>query len=306
MNTSPRRKPVASAQDLTSKGATHFFATRQNGIGSIVLVLFAMVVGVAVWAEYRDQLLADPRYLIRADRIDVVGVPMWLRSDIKSESLRDWSFEGEFVSTDPQTPKRLARAFDMHPWVKRVLRVVISHPGAATVELICREPIAMVAVPGGLLAVDADAVVLPSADFSGEIAAQYPCIRGVESSPQGPAGSPWGDVVVEEGVGVVLAIGPEWKQLFLTECRPKREYDQNVLEAARWWGLHGPSGLVILYGSAPGQEKMSEPLAAEKVSRLQEILKRGEAVTGTIDLTRQRSSAEKKASPQSHASPASP
>jgi hypothetical protein len=63
---------------------------------------------------------------------------------------------------------------------------------------------------------------------------------------------------------------------------------------------------VILYGSAPGQEKMSEPLAAEKVSRLQEILKRGEAVTGTIDLTRQRSSAEKKASPQSHASPASP
>jgi len=104
MNTSPRRKPVASAQDLTSKGATHFFATRQNGIGSIVLVLFAMVVGVAVWAEYRDQLLADPRYLIRADRIDVVGVPMWLRSDIKSESLRDWSFEGEFVSTDPQTP----------------------------------------------------------------------------------------------------------------------------------------------------------------------------------------------------------
>ena len=129
MNTSPRRKPVASAQDLTSKGATHFFATRQNGIGSIVLVLFAMVVGVAVWAEYRDQLLADPRYLIRADRIDVVGVPTWLRSDIKSESLRDWSFEGEFVSTDPQTPKRLARAFDMHPWVKRVLRVVISHPG---------------------------------------------------------------------------------------------------------------------------------------------------------------------------------
>ena len=45
---------------------------------------------------------------------------------------------------------------------------------------------------------DADGVVLPSGDFTAESAAAYPRISGVESSPQGPEGSPWGDPVVEE------------------------------------------------------------------------------------------------------------
>ena len=122
--------------------------------------------------------------------------------------------------TDPELPNRLARGFDTHPWVKRVVRVTLADPPAAVVEVVCREPVAMIGVKGGLLAVDEEGVVLPSGDFTAEAAAEYPRISGVESSPQGPEGSRWGDPVVEEGAAVAGVIGPEWKSLGLVDLRP--------------------------------------------------------------------------------------
>jgi hypothetical protein len=48
----------------------------------------------------------------------------------------------------PDLERRLARAFDMHPWVKHVDRVETSHPASAVVTVTCREPVAMVRVEG--------------------------------------------------------------------------------------------------------------------------------------------------------------
>jgi hypothetical protein len=92
---------------------------------------------------------------------------------------------------------------------------------------------ALVGVKGGLLAIDAEGVVLPSADFTAESASLYPRIAGVESSPQGPEGSARGDPVVEKAAALVLAVGPEWKQIGLTECRPTRR------PGVRRWELVG-------------------------------------------------------------------
>jgi hypothetical protein len=149
--------------------------------------------------------------------------------------------------------------------VKQVVSVKPRHPAAAVVEVLCREPVAMVSVKGGLLAVDAEGVVLPSGDFTPESAAEYPRITGIDSSPQGPEGSSWGDMAVEEAAAVAVVIGPEWKSLGLVDCRPK------VASDARTWELVGPDGQVILFGSAPGQERDGEPSAAAKVARLKSL-----------------------------------
>jgi hypothetical protein len=149
------------------------------------------------------------------------------------------------------------------------------------VEVLGREPVAMVGVKGGLLAIDAEGVVLPSADFTAESAALYPRIAGVESSPQGPEGSAWGDPVVEEGAALALAVGPEWKQLGLTECRPVGR------AGFRRWELVGPPTRTILFGSAPGREAPGEPLAAAKIARLRAIEADPAAAeaNGPLDLT---------------------
>jgi hypothetical protein len=121
----------------------------------------------------------------------------------------------------------------------------------------------MVAVPGGLLAVDAEAVVLPSDDFTAESAAAYPRITGVPSGPQGAVGFPWGDPLVEEGAAVAAVVGPDWKTLGLTGCRPTGGGPM-----PRAWELFDEQGRTITFGSAPGHEAAGEPTAAAKLARL--------------------------------------
>ena len=167
----------------------------------------------------------------------------------------------------------------MHPWVRQVVRVELKHPAGAVVEVVCREPVAMVGVKGGLMAVDAEGVVLPSADFTAELAAGYPRVSGVESSPQGPEGSRWGDPMVEEGAVLAQVIAPEWRALELVECRPVME------RGARMWELVSASGRLILFGSAPGREAAGELSAAGKIARLKELVASAETSTDRIDLT---------------------
>jgi hypothetical protein len=200
-----------------------------------------------------------------------------VRSDLKTEALRNASLDGGLPLDAPELSRRLARAFEMHPWVRLVVGVTLRHPAAATVEVECREPVAMVGVKGGLLAIDAEGVVLPSADFTPESAAVYPRLGGIDSSPQGPEGTPWGDPLVEEGAAVAVAVGPEWKTLGFTECRPVGKHGQSR------WELVGPPPRVVLFGSAPGREAEAEPSAAAKIARLQTLAADS---TESLDLTR--------------------
>jgi hypothetical protein len=135
----------------------------------------------------------------------------------------------------------------------------------------------MIAVPGGLLAVDADGVVLPSEDFTAESAAAYPRITGVASGPQGAVGFPWGDPVVEQGAALAAAIGPDWGPLGLAECRAMIAKGEVVTA----WELVTGAGRTIVFGSAPGHERPGEPTAAAKIARLRTL----PAGDGTVDLS---------------------
>jgi hypothetical protein len=230
-------------------------------------VVLAAIVGVGwLWRQYGDVVGWAGDNLLEPAEIDVRGVAPWVRADIKTEALKAASLDRGLPLTDPDLANRLARAFDTHPWVKRVIDVRLVHPPAATIEIVCREPAAMVAVRGGLLAVDAESVVLPSDDFSADIAAEYPRLTGIDSSPQGPEGSRWGDVVVEEGAAIASVIGPDWKALGLVECKPV------IAAGVRRWDLIGPDAKTIRFGSAPGHEGAGEPSAALKAAALRALV----------------------------------
>ncbi|MEI6240398.1 MAG: hypothetical protein WCR51_08405 [Planctomycetia bacterium] len=265
MNVPQRRKPVV---EPTPNGSTvgAFLGRRRAGLGALAMVL-AAAVGIGwLWWRYGDAVGWAGDNLLEPARIEVRGVAPWVRADIKSEAIKAASLDRGLPLTDPELANRLARAFDTHPWVKRVIEVRLAHPPAAVVEIVCREPAAVVAVKGGLLAVDTEAFVLPSTDFSPETAAEYPRLTGIESSPQGPEGSRWGDVVVEEGAAVASVIGPDWQALGLVECKP-------VVEAGvRRWDLIGPEGKTIRFGSAPGHEREGEPSAALKAAALRKLV----------------------------------
>lgn len=277
MNVPHRRKPAAEPAREGSALAT-FLGRRRTGLLALAVVV-AAAAGVGwLWRQYGDAVDWAGDNLLEPAGIEVRGVAPWVRADVKAEALKAASLDRGLPLTDPDLANRLARAFDTHPWVRQVVNVQLSHPPAAVVEVVCREPAAMVAVKGGLLAVDAESVVLPSNDFSAEIAAQYPRLTGIESSPQGPEGSRWGDAVVEEGAAVASVIGPDWKALGLVEYKP-------VIEAGvRRWDLVGPDAKTIRFGSAPGHEREGESSAALKAAALRKLV--GQPLPdGAIDLT---------------------
>ena len=259
-----RRKPP-SVEPAAGGTVADFVSTRRAGLGAVAVVVAALAAGGLLWPRISDIVTWRDDAILRPEMVELRGVAPWVKSDVKTEALRTASLDGGVPIGDPELPNRLARAFDTHPWVKQVVSVKPRHPAAAVVEVVCREPVAMVSVKGGLLAVDAEGVVLPSGDFTPEAAAEYPRVSGIESSPQGPEGSAWGDTAVEEAAAVAVVIGPEWKSLGLVDCRPKAVVD------ARAWELVGPDGQVILFGSAPGQEREGEPSAAAKVARIKAL-----------------------------------
>ena len=281
MGAPPRRGRPVSVEEPESGGLSAFLTEHRAGLGAVAVVAAAALAGWAIWSRVSESTRMHHDVVLMPEAVELRGVAPWVRCDLKTEALRNASLDGGLPLDDPELARRLARAFEMHPWVKLVVDVSLRHPAAATVEVLCREPVAMVGVKGGLLAVDAEGVVLPSADFTAESASLYPRIAGVESSPQGPEGSAWGDPSVEEGAALTLAVGPEWKPLGLTECRPVGKY------GLRRWELVGPPPLTILFGSAPGREQPGEPSAAAKIARLRALEADPSAADaeGSLDLT---------------------
>jgi hypothetical protein len=278
MSAPARRGRQLPVDEIEDGSAGRFVGEHRAGLAAIAVLAVALAAGWAVWTRVADMARSRADAVLRPEAVELVGQAPWVRCDLKEESLRNASLDGGLPLDDPELPRRLARAFDMHPWVSRVVGVRLRHPAGATVEVVCREPVAMVAVKGGLLAVDAEGVVLPSADFSAESAARYPRIGGVQSSPQGPEGSAWGDPVVEEAAALAVAIGPEWEPLGLMECRPV------VGVGPRKWELVGPGTRSILFGAAPGREAAGEVSAAAKLARLRRLATQP-AAEGRVDLT---------------------
>ena len=239
-------------------------------LGAGVIVAAAIGGGRLLWEQQSKRVARDADSLLTAERITVDGVPRWVTTDLKWQALRSASLDMPLPLDAPDLERRLARAFDMHPWVKHVDRVETSHPASAVVTVTCREPVAMVRVEGGLLPIDRETILLPSDDFTAESASQYIVIDGVLTSPRGPVGSPWGDIAVQEAVSLIETLSPEAEKFGLVECRcvPRDS------EEGTWWELVGRDGFVVLFGSAPGKAVSGEPSSAEKIIRLGELANR--------------------------------
>ena len=255
-----------------------FFDEHRAGVGALMVAAAAVAIGWMAWSRLGDRVRGHRDLVLHPEAIHLVGQAPWVTTDLQAEALRDASLDEGLPLDDPELVRRLARAFAMHPWVREVVSVTVRHPASAKVEIRCREPVAMVSVPGGLLGVDAQGVVLPSGDFTSESAATYPKIVGAGSGPQGAVGFPWGDPLVEEGAALAAAIGPDWAARSLVECRPMGKGS-----GSRAWELLDADGRVIVFGSAPGHEQAGEPTAALKLSRLRAIP--ADAKETRIDLT---------------------
>jgi len=191
-------------------------------------VLFVVtVVGVVYgWRNWGRTVVARPIYRLAAENIQVSPPPVWIKTDVRAEVVRDGALH-DLTIFDKDATIRVYQAFELHPWVAKVLRVSKHPPARLDVELTYRQPVAWVEVPrgnqpgedGGVIPVDRQAVVLPSRDFGKENLQDYLRIAVPNVGPYGLAGTAWGDVRVVGAARIATAFDGIWQALQLYRIR---------------------------------------------------------------------------------------
>jgi len=232
------------------------------------VLIGALFVGswYTVWTGVREHVLSSEQYLLTPQNVRITPPPSWIHGDIRTEVFRDASLDGPLSILNDDLVSRIADAFSLHPWVKRVLRVSKHHPAGVRVELEYRRPVCMVQVPGGVHAIDSEGVVLPGDDFSPVEASRYPRLGGINTEPLGPVGTRWGDPVVLGAAQIAAAFGDDWYALGLDRILPSvavaGRMDRYAYELVTRGGTRFP------WGCPPGDELAGEVPAAEKLARL--------------------------------------
>jgi hypothetical protein len=239
-----------------------------------VLIVLAAVVSLPVLVPQLLRSFPDLRgrdeYTLTAQDIHILPlVPDWIPEDFVAQTLLDAGIQEPFSVLDVDLSARLAAAFAVQPWVSRVVRVEKAAPAQVRVELEFHAPVAMVEVKQGFYPVGADGLLLPPADFTADDAARYPRIQGVLSTPDGPAGTPWGDVGVVGAARLAEVLVPIWQRLGLGAILvPKREQAEVPLDSLNYVVLT-PGGSRIIWGRAPGSSHPGELAPEQKIGRLQ-------------------------------------
>ena len=183
-----------------------------------------------------------------------------------------------------EVPARLGQAFAASPWVRTVRSVRMLRQGGIEVALEYRTPVAMIETPRGLYPVDHDGVLLPPEDFSASEASLFPLVRKVSTSPQGPAGTAWGDLTVVGAARLAEILSPQqdlekhWKRLDLqailapepSSIPSTGPHSQATLKDLSF-ELLTRTGSHLLWGKPPGGDQL-EPSPEQKLGRLQHYL----------------------------------
>jgi hypothetical protein len=184
----------------------------------------------------------------------------------------------------------------MHTWVEEVRRVSKQHPARVEVELVYRQPVAMVEVvisgQDGLLPIDVNGTLLPPGDFSAEQARDYLRISLPDAMPAGSLGTPWGDPRVHGAARIAAVLREHWKELGLYRVALLPPDGMSSSAEEPRYMLSTRQGTKIVWGRAPEAGNAADTKAAlSKVAHLlawvesHGPLDSAEQDDGEIDLT---------------------
>ncbi len=244
--------------------------------GGFVLVL---LLGIgAAWKAWGPQLLGRAEYRLSEESLHVTPQPAWIdpATNVKAEAIRDGSLLNVNL-LDEQAAVKIARAFELNTWVKRVVRVRKRAPASVDVELEYRQPVALVEVLyNNVLSyepVDMDGVVLPEDMFHRDTSQldQFLRITSDYSMPAGPLGTVWSDERIVGAANLAALLDKGWRDwnLYRIVAGISEELDRKPVYELRTRG-HSR----ILWGHRPGGEAKGEPDSLQKITWLAEYIRR--------------------------------
>lgn len=242
----------------------------------ITLITAAIVVAVGfslpTIKKWMPDLSGRNEYKLTRSQIRITQPPHWVPHDLVEQACELANLPDEMNLLDENLTREIAEAFQLSPWVEEVVSVTKSFPAELDVKLNYRQPVAMVAVKQGMYPIDAHGVLLPPHEFSVADTKTYPRISDIMSTPQGPAGTNWGDPIIVEAAKLAADLGPHWKKLKLTAILCPRTVGKKDSLDEGVFSLLAEGGSRIVWGHAPGTDHPGELSASQKIGRLEKYV----------------------------------
>ncbi|TXT30869.1 MAG: hypothetical protein FD138_2246 [Planctomycetota bacterium] len=219
----------------------------------------------------------DRQYRLATSDIEITQPPHWVPHDLAAQATRRAGLPTELSLLDSDVTRRVAAAFEGHPWVKGKVRVTTSVPARMSVSLEYREPVAMVRVTqagkSGLFPIDADGTLLPSADFAPAEIAKYPVIENVSKPPAGAEGTVWKDAGVFGAARLAAELKPHWESFGFQSILVPTNSDRKLAwdDLSFQFGTRG--GSRVIWGRPPGAKHPGELPADKKIERIKFYLR---------------------------------
>jgi hypothetical protein len=242
-------------------------------------MLLAVVGGVSLYIagpvawRWLPDLTRRPEYRLKADEIRFTDQPSWVPPSFLHDVIREGALPEELSLLDERLVDQVAAAFQKDAWVERVVSVRKDLTRRVTVTLDYRKPVAFVVTETEHYPIDKNAVLLPPPDFPPG-SDELPVIRNAHSTPQGAAGTAWGDRIVEGAASLAEILGPSWKKLQLASIQipdassGRGGPDETIYELRTVGGSH------IIWGRAPGSDHPGELTPQQKIGRLEDYATR--------------------------------
>jgi len=266
----PRIKPESKPLPVPSPG---FFRLRPK-VWACLLLLAGIGVGAHfAWRGMVDKIARDSHYLLTASDIHISPPPPWIRSDVKSQALRNAGLDGAVSVLDDWEvlSKRVKEAFEFHPWIAKVDRITRKMPRSLEIDVRYRKPIAAVESSdvGGVmfLPIDENAIRLPEDDLTEAERRYLPRVSGITGRPL--VGDRWNDPRVQGGAKLAAFLADVWQQLRLVEIIASPHSSPHDEKQIYRFEIVTTGGTRIVWGMTPGDElSTGESPVGQKRQRL--------------------------------------
>lgn len=234
--------------------------------------LILLIVSLSAWNYWGREHVAVRFHGLAPEKIKISPQPEYVRSDIVQAVYRDTAMQGLSL-LDQQATTKIASAFSLHPWVRKVIGVRKLPGGEIDVRLRYRSPVAMVHVykpdPSDdrsyFFPIDGEGVLLPTTEFTTSETRNYLYIEVPGVYTTNPVGSPFGDARVEAAARLAEYLSPFRDEIGIRSIGVYGDPRQMEIPQLE---LVTPDDSRIFWGSPPGVEPPGEATAKMKLKRL--------------------------------------
>jgi len=273
---SPPKAGESSKSSAANTGFSLRKALRRHARRLLLTVVACGAVGggaYAIWQSVAPDVLRHDQFRLSVEQLTITPPPAWIRSDVRKQAFASGGFDEGVWLHDPKLAERIAKTFELHPWVARVERVSLRGT-RVQVDLVYRKPVCMVeVVPGGVYPIDVEGVLLPRGDFTEDEAREYPRLVGITNVPRHwEVGYPWADLHVVGGAEIAAALGDCWQALRLDHIAPVASAAPDTIFELVPRGTSSRGKDRIIWGHAPNTPHKGEPSTEQKIAQLKQFL----------------------------------